>query len=295
MNRKKKSYLFLPFTRKSSGRGRAVKSKRFNARVSRKKMTSLTILIKNLVQAFTSALRIAVYIVLIIPSFIVIEESYKNFLDMDEFLIKKIRVDGNYFIGKEEVLRKAGINKNDSLVTIDLKEKARRIEMLPIVRSAVIKKHFPGELFIAITERDPVFVSGEKKYLLDEEGIRLPFNPEAYSVPAIVGLKYNRAGHVVESSLALYKETVDTVRRFYEIRESFPVGIASVKVSKKKHLIVIFDDDVQVKLPVPVKDKHFKRFIFVYNDLNKKEIPFRSIDMTYKDVVVKRAKMTKKL
>ncbi|MCK5706963.1 MAG: FtsQ-type POTRA domain-containing protein [Candidatus Aureabacteria bacterium] len=287
---KARKYNLLPFGKGSSCSKKPYRTKTLHARMSRKKMTSLVQFFRKSLVVLFVALKIVGYSMLFFPMLIIMEEVYKGFLSLDDFQIKKVEVTGNCFVSNQKILEKAAISEEDTLLNIDLRKKAEEISCLLVVKDVEIKKHFPGNILISVTERDPFFISSEKKVLLDEDGIKLPFEPESYNVPSIIGFNYDKNGNIVKTQLDLYKESVKAIRHFYSIGDKIPLGIQSVIMKSRKCIVITFSDKTEVKFPIPVKNKHLERLIYVYNDLNKKDISFKSIDLTFQNVVVKRDK-----
>jgi len=290
---KKRKNILLPFVRGSSCGGRPYKSKSYQARLSRKTKSGYIEILNRVLSCLLYMGKIAAFCLIIVPAAIFVEDLANDFLKLEDFLLKDIQITGNYFVTDKNILEKAGINNGDNLLMIDLKETAKAVSELTVVKQVKITKQFPGKISISITERDPVFASGERKYLLDEEGIKLPFDHENYSVPEIFGFHYDRKGNVDGDQQESYQKTVEAIRRFYEIGKNIPFGIHSVGLKKKKYLIVTFQNEMQVKLPLSFQDKHFDRLVHVYKDLSRREVPFQSIDLTFRHVVVK--KKTRKL
>ncbi|MBN1521616.1 MAG: FtsQ-type POTRA domain-containing protein [Candidatus Aureabacteria bacterium] len=294
MNDKKRKHIFFPFVRGSSC-GRKPYKKTFQARMSRRKTSGSTGFFKRFFKVVISSLKILGFCAVLLGAFIFAEDIYKNFINMEDFLIKDISIKGNYFVKEEDILKKAHISFHDNLFQIDMNEMADRIRKIPVIKTVVLKKSFPGTLMITVSERDPVFISGERKYLLDEEGIRLPFESENFNVPEIYGFSYNTMGHIREEHREMLRKTVEAVRRFYETRGEIPLGVQSVHVKEDRYLLLTLSDETRIKLPFSFEDKHFERLVLVYNDLSQKEVPFESIDLTFKHVVVKKKKESQKM
>lgn len=292
---KKEKQFFLSFQSNSRRSRRPQTTKRFQARLSRKKETFLKHFLLASSLFVLKAGRVLAYCVLLLPVLIAAEETYHIFLTMEDFQVREIQIDGNYFLSLEQIRDKAGITEGESLITADLGEMAQRIRELTVVKDVKIKKRFPGHLAIVITERDPVFLSSERHYLLDEAGVKLPFSPDGFSVPAITGFHYDRRGNIDSKQIKLYAKSVEALRRFYEMAGVIPEKINSIRVRKGRYYLIDFQNEMQVKLPVAFDDEHFHRLVCVYNDLSRKNIPFQTIDLTFQHVVVKKKKQTKKL
>jgi cell division protein FtsQ len=71
------------------------------------------------------------------------------------FGITNISVTGNHHLAKAEVMAAAGIKPSRSLLFLDVDATRRRLESMPWIAQATVRKLYPGELDITIGERQP--------------------------------------------------------------------------------------------------------------------------------------------
>ena len=71
------------------------------------------------------------------------------------FAIQNVRISGQSATSEVDVLKALDIGQYPSLLTLDVEAAQARIEMLPWVKRATLKKLFPDTLDIAIVERQP--------------------------------------------------------------------------------------------------------------------------------------------
>ena len=71
------------------------------------------------------------------------------------FGIERVTIAGIKELSEIEVLVAAGIDPNTSLAFYDADEGRRRLEATPMVREATVRKLYPGEVSITLTEREP--------------------------------------------------------------------------------------------------------------------------------------------
>jgi cell division protein FtsQ len=69
--------------------------------------------------------------------------------------IDRVTISGIAELREREVLATAGIDPRVSLAFLDVTEARRRLEAHPLVAEASVRKLYPGEVTIQITERDP--------------------------------------------------------------------------------------------------------------------------------------------
>ncbi|MEY4480616.1 MAG: hypothetical protein RLZZ267_1294 [Bacillota bacterium] len=92
--------------------------------------------------------------------------------------IKVIQVEGNLIAGKQEILNKAGLVAGDSFFAFRAGAAENRIEEIPGVKSANVKRSFPGNITLEISEyRLAAYqvVNGKAEMVL-EDGHVLPMN-----------------------------------------------------------------------------------------------------------------------
>jgi len=93
-----------------------------------------------------------------------------SFFKVDEI----VATEGNS-VSEEEILEAAGISKEDNILIIRRKAIVERLESIPYVKSASIKKKLPDTVEIEIIERKPYlqFENGYSFAVIDTEGVLL--------------------------------------------------------------------------------------------------------------------------
>lgn len=69
--------------------------------------------------------------------------------------IDRVTISGIAELSEIEVLVAAGIDPKTSLAFFDADEARRRLEATPLIREATVRKLYPGEVSITLTEREP--------------------------------------------------------------------------------------------------------------------------------------------
>ncbi len=69
--------------------------------------------------------------------------------------LERITITGIDHIRESEILAAAGLHPRLSLAWLDVGELRERLERVPLIKSASVRKLYPGELVITITERVP--------------------------------------------------------------------------------------------------------------------------------------------
>jgi len=98
-----------------------------------------------------------------------------------------VRVDGQ--LRAEQVRRTAGIETGMSLITIDLDAARRRLEAVPEVRAARLKRVLPDQIRIEVEERVPIAAVGwDNRHVVDRDGIVMAKRSESRSLPVLDGV-----------------------------------------------------------------------------------------------------------
>lgn len=89
--------------------------------------------------------------------------------------LAEVRVAGTEVLDTEEVVDAAGLELGTSLLRLPLDEAQARVEALPRVRSAQLRRVDPVTVEIAVEERAPTMQArrGDRAVLVDDEGIVL--------------------------------------------------------------------------------------------------------------------------
>jgi cell division protein FtsQ len=71
------------------------------------------------------------------------------------FGIDVVTISGEAQLGEPEILKLAGISPRDSLPFFDAAEARQKLEALPLIKQASVRKLYPDRIVIAIVERTP--------------------------------------------------------------------------------------------------------------------------------------------
>lgn len=107
------------------------------------------------------------------------------------FGIDSITISGLVSLEASDVLKAAGIESTNSLIFTDADDVRQKLLALPIIKDAVVRKFFPGNMSIAITERVPyaLWQSNGEIYIVSVDGTVLDhLRSEPHGVlPFVVG------------------------------------------------------------------------------------------------------------
>jgi cell division protein FtsQ len=126
----------------------------------------------------------------------------------------QIDVQGNHFVGKEDVQKLFVHDRNRSVLRIPLDARRGQVEEMPWVEEARVQRVLPNQLRVFITERTPVafFRNGTELLLVDMHGMLLD-RPEGedFHFPIVTGLSDNMPREERAKRLETYQEFIKDV------------------------------------------------------------------------------------
>lgn len=177
-----------------------------------------------------------------------------------------------------------------SLFSFDMQGALRDIRNnYPQLSDISIHKQFPNRLLIAVEVREPVAAVRDQRdfYLVDEQGVVLPFNPTHRDLPKIIG--------VYPQNLELYTE-IDSfkleraLRLLKELKEAqiYPeYNISQIDVRGYADIVLCLEDKIEIKMPQADFSKKVALLSGVLAELKTTETVAKYIDMRFADPIVK--------
>jgi len=155
------------------------------------------------------------------------------------FAIENVKITGQSETSEVDVLERLAIGQFPSLLTLDIEAARERIEALPWVKQATLKKLFPDTVEIAIVEREPyaLWQHGGDVSLIDDAGrvIADRFGERYAALPRVAG---RGAAEKATTYASLIAEFPAIARR----------ARAGVLVSERRWTVVL-DNGIQLMLP----------------------------------------------
>jgi cell division protein FtsQ len=109
--------------------------------------------------------------------------------------LEQVTISGISQIRENEVLAAAGLNAHVSLPFIDVTDVRERLERVPLIKSASVRKLYPNELVIGLTEREPhaIWQNNGELFIISADGtvIDLMQDERFVSLPLVVGDRAN--------------------------------------------------------------------------------------------------------
>jgi cell division protein FtsQ len=155
------------------------------------------------------------------------------------FAIDNVKITGQSETSETDVLAALDIGQYPSLLTLDLEDAQARIEQLPWVKTASLKKLFPDSVEISISERQPfaVWQHDGKLSLTDRDGkvITDAIDDSYASLPHVVGVGAAEKAADFTALIAPYPQIAAEVH-------------AGILVSENRWTLVL-DNGIELMLP----------------------------------------------
>ena len=160
---------------------------------------------------------------------------------IDFFKIKSITVSGNKQVDTAMVLSLAGIEKDISMIHLNVSAIRDRLQKNPWIAKASVRRKLPGRVVIAVDERKPIaFVNLGSICMVDAHGYLWPLKPYTYgNLPLISGVKDTLTKGKVHM---LTPEGISRINVFLkeikQIEKTIPLGISQIDFSKKSAVCI---------------------------------------------------------
>ncbi len=185
--------------------------------------------------------------------------TYIPNFDLDKnfnFLIKEIKLSGNFIIKDEEIIKKLSFLYEENLFFLDTEKIKKNLQSEAFIESYTIKKKYPQILKITIKEKVPIAIilNKKEKFFISNKGERIDYiEIEIYKdLPTVFGDK--------EKFYDLYKNLKNV---------EFPLEqIKSFYYFKAGRWDLILIDDKTIKLPISDYLFSLKNYLDSVNDNN---------------------------
>ncbi len=212
-------------------------------------------------------------------------QEFYAFSGKHGFGVDEVLVFGHEKTSAEELRQAVGLSRDDNIFQVDVAEIKERVEALPWVKSAVVKKSFmPNVVQISIVEKQvkSIWQISEKFHPIDEDGkvIQADFKPDK-PILLIVGAgapeNINALLEIIQKDNAVFKR----------------VKVANY-ISQRRWNLVLDDirNGITVKLPEEGIEKAWKKLLKLNTTKGILKRKLTIIDLRLKDKVVIKLKKT---
>lgn len=89
--------------------------------------------------------------------------------------VREVLLEGRRYASRSRIASAIGVKRGDPILGIDLTEIRLRLETVPWIRTATVRRNWPGKIHIVLDERQPIALwqRDRKLRLVDAEGVTL--------------------------------------------------------------------------------------------------------------------------
>ena len=137
--------------------------------------------------------------------------------ESSNFSIKKIKLDGNFIIKDEEIVKKLNFLYKQNLFFLNTEKIEKNLQKETFIESYKIKKIYPNSLKITIKEKTPIAIllNKKKKFYVSDKGNRINFKDiEIYKdLPTVFG--DNKKFYILYKDLKDIEFPLEKIKSFY--------------------------------------------------------------------------------
>jgi len=168
---------------------------------------------------------------------------------LDAFKITQVILRGNSIVSDDEIQSMLNLSRDSSLLALSVKDLQNRLASLDYVDLVRISRQLPGTLVIDVKERQllAVISTPEGKWILDQQGLVLPYHPAVEKLPVLKGdLSRITPGLLKDDQLLDYYSFLHTLALNYpEIYNH----CEEMQVRESNILLLLEPDQVQIRFP----------------------------------------------
>ncbi|OGF48204.1 MAG: hypothetical protein A2452_04005 [Candidatus Firestonebacteria bacterium RIFOXYC2_FULL_39_67] len=208
-----------------------------------------------------------------------------------EFEVKEVKVKGNKYVSKNEILAIAKVETRRNMFGVKLKDVQSRLKGNPQFKGAAVNRVFPGTVEIEVTERDPVAYLGENKlYQADAEGITFPaiksfFHGKRLYVFTGINISLSEVGKKTTSKSL--KQALAMVEKLETKGVPYLNDVMAVDVPCPEELSLVVQNTKQVyKLGEGNWDEKIDKLSCLLKSINERKKDIAYVDLRFRDEAV---------
>lgn len=158
-----------------------------------------------------------------------------------------------------------------SFFTADVDDIRERIEQLPWIFSASIRKEWPGRLRVYVVEQQPVAV-WNNDYVVNQQGDIFHADPQMIKdqVPLLLGPE------------SAHQDVLEQYRQMSNLLRIADMQITQVELSERYSLRVWLDNDIELRLGREARLERIQRFMDLYPVIQSESTkPVKYADLRY--------------
>lgn len=212
------------------------------------------------------------------------------------FEVSTVTINSTRHIAKRDVMRHVDVSRGDSIFDVNIKSIANRLEEIPRIKRATVRRVLPHTIAIDIIERIEIaqikLPFRSKYYLVDSEGVVLtPILKEARANLVTIEVTYSNKSHLVPG-MVFYDEAIDAafrlIRKYVPFFNELNERIHTVEIDHAQNMTVVLGDDLKVRVG---KDENsalekIKKIKDLFTSPDRGDVKY--IDVRFNDIVVKK-------
>ena len=234
-------------------------------------------------------------IISIIFATILMSKNWASFTN--DTKIKKVYFFGNKFIDNDFLNSFNGEIKNKDIYDLNINELSKVFEDNHFIKAVRVSKHFPDKIKIEIVERSPIAVVNNKEpILIDEDGIILPNNKEAFKkiIPFLSGFNQNKLSYIngAKTTSPKLSEAISLLKKIKEKNKSLYKNISEMALNgDKEFVLILVDYPTRINLGSNALDKKIQIIESFESSVNPNGLyAFTSIDLRYQNQIITQGK-----
>ncbi len=187
--------------------------------------------------------------------------------------VQAVTLEGRNETAQREIARMLGIKRGDLMLYVDVDEARARVEALPWVKSAEVRRVWPDRIVVRIIERSPVAVwqKDGAKTVIDIEG--KPINGEDPARFASLPLVVGQGAETAVASLLKLVATQPNLKSRVKI---------AVRVGERRWNLQL-DNAVEVRLPEEGAEAALAELVRLDREQSVLSRDIKAIDLRYPD------------
>lgn len=201
-----------------------------------------------------------------------------------QFLLKTVEVNTQGTLTRQQLVAATGLTEATNLLTVNLREVRAKIERLPQVKSAVLKRDYHGRLTLDVEQRMPVAwiecpkhkllgpLTG-KGCLMDAEGAPVPcdvITREYLAMPRILFPALSDATPGKPSADLQVHAALRLMEKLHSRQDKLPM-LESIEIPNPWSLIAHFNGDARITFGIDDLDPQLTRFDRVMHEARERK------------------------
>lgn len=208
-----------------------------------------------------------------------------------DFEIKEVKVSGNKYISKNEILALAKVETGKNMFKIDLREVQEKLKANSRFKKVAVNRIFPGVVELVVEEREPVACIGENKfYQADAAGVVFPAIKSFFHgkrLYAFTGINVNLSEVGKPTTLLTLKQALAMVKKIESRGGPYLNDVMTVDVPCSEELALVVQNTRQVyKIGEGNWDEKIDKLLCLLKNLNERKKDIASVDLRFRDEAV---------